>query len=174
MQAVCGDNGIPSREQNAGALGLRCPWFNDASVQGLMARGIEYLNHVLSDEQLSLYRVVTRDAHRFPELGLRYHREVVSGRTEIFVKYTDHCVHINSAPDRGRPRPQGSFRADPSPKIDSPRGLDRRSGSGSAARRRHPGGCDHGNIRPGMLRALDTRPFLPRPEDARGEGVCLD
>jgi AcrR family transcriptional regulator len=95
MQAVCGDNGIPSREQNAAALTLRYPWFNDASVQGLTAGGTEYLNHVLSDEQLSLYRVVTRDAHRFPELGRRYHREVLSGRTEIFVKYIDRCAHIN-------------------------------------------------------------------------------
>jgi hypothetical protein len=64
-------------------------------VQGLTAGGIEYLNHVLSEEQLSLYRVVTRDAHRFPELGLRYHRQVVSGRTEIFVKYIDRCARTN-------------------------------------------------------------------------------
>src|ERR1700758_4907572 len=95
MQAVCSDNGIPSGEQNAAALVVRYPWFDDASVQGLTAGGIEYLNHVLSDEQLSLYRVVTRDAHRFPELGRRYHREVVSGRTEIFVKYVDRCAHAN-------------------------------------------------------------------------------
>jgi TetR/AcrR family transcriptional repressor of mexJK operon len=95
MQAVCGDNGIPSGDQNAAALALKYPWFDDASVQGLTAGGIEYLNHVLSDEQLSLYRVVTRDAHRFPELGQRYHRQVVSGRTEIFAKYIDRCAHIN-------------------------------------------------------------------------------
>jgi AcrR family transcriptional regulator len=95
MHAVCGDNGIPSGEQNAAALALRYPWFDDATVQGLTAGGIEYLNHVLSDEQLSLYRVVTRDAHRFPELGRRYHGEVVRGRTEIFVKYVDHCARTN-------------------------------------------------------------------------------
>jgi TetR/AcrR family transcriptional repressor of mexJK operon len=95
MQAVCGENGIPSGEQNAAALTLRYPWFDDASVQGLTAGGIEYLNHVLSDEQLSLYRVVTRDVHRFPELGRRYHREVVSGRSKIFVKYVDRCAHTN-------------------------------------------------------------------------------
>jgi len=95
MQAVCGDNGIPSREQNVAALALRYPWFDDASVQGLMAGGIEYLNHVLSDEQLSLYRVVTRDAHRFPELGRRYHKEVVSGRSKIFVEYVDRCARTN-------------------------------------------------------------------------------
>ena len=95
MQAVCGDNGIPSGEQNAAALALRYPWFADASVRGLTAGGIEYLNHVLSDEQLSLYRVVTRDAHRFPELGRRYHREVLRGRTEIFEKFVDRCAEAN-------------------------------------------------------------------------------
>jgi len=95
MQAVCGDNGIPFGEQNVAALVLRYPWFDDASVQGLTAGGVEYLNHVLSDEQLLLYRVVTRDAHRFPELGRRYHREIVSGRTKIFVKYIDRCARTN-------------------------------------------------------------------------------
>jgi len=92
MQAVCRDNGVPSGEQNGASLALRYPWFDDASVQGLTAGGKEYLEHVLSDEQLSLYRVVTRDAHRFPELGRRYQREVVSGRAEIFVKYIDRCA----------------------------------------------------------------------------------
>ena len=95
MQTVCGDNGIPPGEQNVAALALRYRWFDDASVQGLMAGGIEYLNHVLSDEQLSLYRVVTRDAHRFPELGRRYHKEVVSGRSKIFVEYVDRCARTN-------------------------------------------------------------------------------
>ena len=95
MQAVCHDNGVPSGEQNAASLALRYPWFDDASVQGLAAGGKEYLDHVLSEEQLSLYRVVTRDAHRFPELGRRYQKEVVSGRAEIFVKYIDRCARTN-------------------------------------------------------------------------------
>lgn len=95
MQAVCQDNGVPSGEQNLASLALRYPWFDDASVQGLTAGGKEYLDHVLSEEQLSLYRVVTRDAHRFPELGRRYHREVLSGRTEIFAKYIDRCTRTN-------------------------------------------------------------------------------
>jgi AcrR family transcriptional regulator len=93
MQAVCHDNGVPSGEQNVASLALRCRGFDDASVQGLMAGGKEYLDHVLSDEQLSLYRVVTQDAHRFPELGRRYQKEVVSGRTQIFAKYVDRCAH---------------------------------------------------------------------------------
>jgi AcrR family transcriptional regulator len=95
MQAVCNDNGVPSGEQNLASLASRFPWFDDASRQGLAAGGKEYLDHVLSEEQLSLYRVVTRDAHRFPELGRRYQREVVSGRTEIFVKYIDRCARTN-------------------------------------------------------------------------------
>jgi AcrR family transcriptional regulator len=95
MQAVCGDNGVLSGEQNVAALALRYPWFDDASIQGLTTGGKEYLDHVLSEEQLSLYRVVTRDAHRFAELGRRYQRQVVSGRTEIFVKYIDRCARTN-------------------------------------------------------------------------------
>jgi AcrR family transcriptional regulator len=95
MQAVCRDNGVPRGEQDVASLALRYPWFDDASVLGLTAGGKEYLDHVLSDEQLSLYRVVTRDAHRFPELGRRYQREVVSGRTEIFAKYIERCARTN-------------------------------------------------------------------------------
>ena len=95
MQAVCRDNEVPSGEQDVASLASRYPWLDDASVQGLTAGGKEYLDHVLSDEQLSLYRVVTRDAHRFPELGRRYQKEVVSGRTEIFVKYIERCARTN-------------------------------------------------------------------------------
>jgi AcrR family transcriptional regulator len=95
MQAVRLDNGVPSGEQNIASLALSYPWFDDASRQGLTAGGKEYLDHVLSEEQLSHYRVVTRDAHRFPELGRRYEREVVSGRTEIFVRYIDRCARTN-------------------------------------------------------------------------------
>ena len=95
MQAVCRDNGVPPGAQDVASLALTYPWFDDASVQGLTAGGKEYLDHVLSDEQLSLYRVVTRDAHRFPELGRRYQKEVVSSRAEIFVKYIERCARTN-------------------------------------------------------------------------------
>jgi AcrR family transcriptional regulator len=95
MKAVCQDNEVPSGERSVALLGLKYPWFDDASLQGMVAGSKEYLYHVLSEEQLSLYRVVTRDSHRFPELGRRYHKEVVSGRTEILVKYVDRCARIN-------------------------------------------------------------------------------
>jgi len=108
MQAVCRENGVPSGEQDVASLALRYPWFDDASVQGLTAGGKEYLDHVLSDEQLSLYRVVTQDAHRFPELGRRYQKEVVSGRAEIFVKYIDRCARTNKSKVKS-PRDAGNL-----------------------------------------------------------------
>ena len=95
MQAVCRENGGTSGNQSVASMTLRYPWFDDASLNGLSAGGKEYLDHVLSEEQLSLYRVVTRDAARFPELGRRYQKEVVSGRTAMIVRYIDHCSQIN-------------------------------------------------------------------------------
>jgi AefR-like transcriptional repressor, C-terminal domain len=59
------------------------------------ATGGKYLEHVLSEEQLSLYRVVTQDEHRFPELGRRCQNEVVSAMTEMFVKYIYRCAQTN-------------------------------------------------------------------------------
>jgi len=44
---------------------------------------------VLSRDQLALYRVVTRDAHRFPELGRRYHEETTGTRDARFAAYLD-------------------------------------------------------------------------------------
>ena len=44
---------------------------------------------MLSQDQLSLYRVVTRDAHRFPELGRRYHEETTGTRDAKFAGYLD-------------------------------------------------------------------------------------
>ncbi len=45
------------------------PWYSKPPRAALAAAGIEYLQHVLSEEQLALYRVVTQDAYSFPELG---------------------------------------------------------------------------------------------------------
>ncbi len=63
------------------------PWFSKPPSTALVAAGIEYLEHVLSDEQLALYRVVTQDAHNFPELGRRYREQVVERSNEIFIRY---------------------------------------------------------------------------------------
>ncbi len=65
----------------------RFTWFERGPRRGLAAAGRDYLRHLLSAEQLALYRVVTRDAHRFPELGRRYEKEVVATRTNIMSQY---------------------------------------------------------------------------------------
>ena len=56
--------------------------------------GIEYLQHALSKEQLALYRVVTQDAHLFPELGKRYREQVIERRNDVFARYLDRWVPI--------------------------------------------------------------------------------
>jgi len=87
MRAACLAEGAPEGPQDEVALSARFPWFADATEQGLMEGGREYLRHLLSTEQLALYRVVTRDADRFPELGVQYQKDVVAGRTDILIKY---------------------------------------------------------------------------------------
>lgn len=87
MIAACSDHllsgEIPSDEE----LAKRFAWFREATQRGLMEAGREYLSHLLSEEQLALYRVVTRDADRFPELGRRYQKNVARGRTGILIAY---------------------------------------------------------------------------------------
>jgi AcrR family transcriptional regulator len=64
-------------------------WYALPPAEALPQAGAEYLRHVLSQDQLALYRVVVRDAHRFPELGRRY-RELTTGtRGAIFIRYLD-------------------------------------------------------------------------------------
>lgn len=70
------------------------PWFAKPPESALVAAGIEYLGHVLSDEQLALYRVVARDAHRFPELGKRYEQQVIERAHDIFVRYLTRWIPI--------------------------------------------------------------------------------
>jgi TetR/AcrR family transcriptional repressor of mexJK operon len=39
--------------------------------------------------------VVTRDADRFPELGVQYQKYVVAGRTDILMKYLGRAARTN-------------------------------------------------------------------------------
>jgi AcrR family transcriptional regulator len=87
MRAECLMEGVPKGFQDEAAMSVRFPWFTDATQRGLVEAGKEYLRHLLSQEQLALYRVVTRDGDRFPELGVQYQKVVAAGRTEILVKY---------------------------------------------------------------------------------------
>jgi AcrR family transcriptional regulator len=87
MIATCSaqvlSGGLPSDE----SLSERFSWFGDATQRGLMEAGRDYLRHLLSEEQLALYRVVTRDAHRCPELGRRYQENFARGRAGILIAY---------------------------------------------------------------------------------------
>ena len=64
-------------------------WYAEPPAKGFALAGQEYLRHALSREQLALYRVVTRDSHRFPEIGRRYHEVVVGGRHAKFAGYVE-------------------------------------------------------------------------------------
>jgi len=85
MQAACAKPPGDGDDQNAPPP----TWYELPPAEALPQAGAEYLRHVLSQDQLALYRVVVRDAHRFPELGRRY-REVTTGtRGAIFIRYLD-------------------------------------------------------------------------------------
>jgi AcrR family transcriptional regulator len=95
MQTACLAESMPEEPRDEAALSARFPWFTDSTEQGLMEAGREYLRHLLSTDQLALYRVVTRDADRFPELGVQYQKDVVAGRTEILMKYLGRAARTN-------------------------------------------------------------------------------
>lgn len=79
MQAACGR----TERDKAPA------WYALPPGEALPQAGKEYLRHLLSPDQLALYRVVVRDAHRFPELGRRYHEVTAGGRDAVFAAYLD-------------------------------------------------------------------------------------
>jgi len=66
------------------------PWLDLPPLEGLTQAGSEHLAFVLSPEQIALYRVVTGEAQRFPELGQRYQAEVVGDRIARLIRYVDH------------------------------------------------------------------------------------
>lgn len=92
MQAACSQSafeGSDDERQEEQISPLERPWFAKPPHTAFVMAGVEYLRHALSGEQLALYRVVTQDAHRFPELGRRYREEVIDRRNALFVRYLD-------------------------------------------------------------------------------------
>ncbi|WP_413733546.1 TetR/AcrR family transcriptional regulator [Sodalis sp. RH21] len=85
MQAACGN--MPGAD--ASGEESTPTWYKDAPSVAFPRIGEEYLRHVLSRDQLALYRVVTRDALRFPELGRRYLQETTGRRDAKFAGYLD-------------------------------------------------------------------------------------
>ncbi len=96
MQAACNPEAFDpvTGRWKAQQEELERPWFAKPPRSALVAAGIEYLEHVLSDEQLALYRVVTQDAHSFPELGRRYREQVVERSYDLFVHYLTRWIPI--------------------------------------------------------------------------------
>ena len=90
MQAACerANQGSPAESSDIAAP-AEPSWFRQPPAAALPVAGESYLRHALSDEQLALYRVVTRDAHKFPELGLRYRQQVTGSRDELFANYLE-------------------------------------------------------------------------------------
>jgi AcrR family transcriptional regulator len=80
MRAACSTDvsGDPSAQR---------VWLDKAPRVALNLAAVEYLRHALSAEQVALYRVVVRDAGRFPELGKQYSQEVIEGRNKLIVEY---------------------------------------------------------------------------------------
>ncbi len=89
MQAAClpHDQGGAEGADDTGAA--EPSWYAKRPNVGLALAGEEYLRHILSEDQLALYRVVARDAHRFPELRRRYLKEAVGRRIAAFSDYLD-------------------------------------------------------------------------------------
>jgi AcrR family transcriptional regulator len=65
-------------------------WLGLPPMEGLTEAGCELLQNVLSGQQLGLYRVVTREATRFPELGRRYREEILGDRISLFTRHVSH------------------------------------------------------------------------------------
>jgi AcrR family transcriptional regulator len=100
MVAACTDHLLSSELPPGSELAERFAWFRETNQHGLMEAGREYLRHLLSEEQLALYRVVTRDADRFPDLGRQYHKNVARGRTDILIAYLRSVAQRNSRAKR--------------------------------------------------------------------------
>ncbi len=96
MIEACSDHLLSGELPSDEALGQRFAWYEKTTERGLSEAGREYLSHLLSEEQLALYRVVTRDADRFPELGRQYQKNFARGRTGILVAYLRRIARRNS------------------------------------------------------------------------------
>ncbi|MFC8350775.1 TetR/AcrR family transcriptional regulator [Streptomyces sp. NPDC057280] len=64
-------------------------WLDLPPLEGLTEAGCELLEHILSEQQLALFRVVARDAQRFPELGRRYRQDILDNRVLLFRRHLD-------------------------------------------------------------------------------------
>jgi TetR/AcrR family transcriptional repressor of mexJK operon len=96
MRAACNPSAFDelSGEEQEMATESGRPWISKPPRTALVMAGIEYLQHALSEEQLALYRVVTQDAHFFPELGKQYREQLIERRNEVFGRYLDRWASV--------------------------------------------------------------------------------
>jgi AcrR family transcriptional regulator len=100
MVGACTDNLLVGDLPPEDALAQRFRWFSRATQGGLFEAGKEYLGHLLSDDQLALYRAVTRDADRFPDLGRQYQQTIARGRTGVLIAYLKSVARKRGWPER--------------------------------------------------------------------------
>jgi AcrR family transcriptional regulator len=111
MIAACTDHLLSGELPSDEMLSERFAWFRSATQRGLMEAGREYLRHLLSEEQLALYRVVTRDADRFPELGRQYQKNFARGRTGILIAYLKSVARTKAWTKRNAPQDAALYEA---------------------------------------------------------------
>ena len=87
MQAACGK--ISDGSEDVGDVEPPPAWYAEPPSRALPLAGEEYLRHILSADQVALYRVVIRDSHRFPEIGRRYQQLTVGNQQAKFAGYLD-------------------------------------------------------------------------------------
>jgi AcrR family transcriptional regulator len=111
MQAPCSSSGTQPASAPGAVEADEPGWFNEPPPVALPIAGSEYLRHALSQEQLALYRVVTRDAPRFPELARRYREEVTGTRDALFTSYLDRWLPVPGWKIRDKHGAAASFAA---------------------------------------------------------------
>jgi AcrR family transcriptional regulator len=111
MVATCTDHLLSNKLPPDEVLAEKFAWFGESMQHGLFEAGLDYLRHLLSEEQLALYRVVTRDADRFPELGQHYQKNVAQGRTGILSAYLKSVARRRSWAKRDAKRDAAFYEA---------------------------------------------------------------
>jgi TetR/AcrR family transcriptional repressor of mexJK operon len=83
MQAACLHHGEGTHDKETP------PWFSLGPSVGVQVAAETYLRSILAEDQIALFRVMIRDAHKFPELGQRYQQEVIETRNKLFIRYLE-------------------------------------------------------------------------------------
>ncbi len=87
MQTACNDVGNQNQPDDLEPL-----WFHQPPAEAFLLAGRDYLQHSLSAPQLALYRIIMRDAARFPEIGRLYRQEIITRRDRLFARYLEHWL----------------------------------------------------------------------------------